>query len=352
MSRNSNSSEPDFSCYGEQLLYTPLSRTNFLLTGAFYIFGSLLSTSFNALFLLTMIRNRSLRKLPNYLLSCLSAVDLLTGILVMPAGAVIMIGRDYHVRYCSVELYSTSFGYSLVLTSFSMVFVITLEQYLAILQPFYHQNHVTLRKLLAPVLIMWPLFLTTCAIFTVVGGKMWLVYQNVLGCLVVVTYTVIVYCYGKIYRVARRIRRQIMATSSAQRSQVNSTSDKFRITLSRERQQRRSQHRHNKTVKTTGIIILSITLCYIPVGIYTIKRNLFHETALQRTILYEWTQLIASWTVVTNPIVYYWRLRGVRKELLKLCGKEVKETTRPSFYTSASRTTLHKKDVYTVSKAT
>ena len=69
------------SCYTEiQLLYTDTTQIHLLLLGTLYGVGSLLAVTFNGLFLAAMRRNRTLHKLSNYLLVCLSVFDLSSGL--------------------------------------------------------------------------------------------------------------------------------------------------------------------------------------------------------------------------------------------------------------------------------
>ena len=341
------------SCYSEiELVYTSSTKTHFLAIGTFYGIGSFLAVTFNALFLTTVKRKKTLHKLSNYLLVCLSVFDLVSGLTILPAAAVILYGRGFFTRFCTLERHTHSFGYALASMSCTTIFTITIEQYIAITNPFFHQNKVSFKRLLVPMVIFWTL-LAVASVVSWPDGALWVYFQVTAGLLILVTYVTVVFCYTRMFVIARKTRRKIREsciiapqhryddqrartnethvkpTSLNKQSSVstigssNNTTNYKHITSSRSNNNDFNNNNNNnktnwKATITSFSIILAFTVAYLPLSIYSLKRFVCHVSALEHTVTYEWVQLIALYNSVVSPLVYYWRLRGVRHELLKI----------------------------------
>ncbi|XP_066915696.1 melatonin receptor type 1B-B-like [Clytia hemisphaerica] len=298
---NVENTHQDLSCYQNIYLeYNENTRKHLFVLGSLYILGSILAITFNLLFLIAMKRNRLLHKLSNYLLVCMSIFDLTGGLTVLPAGATILIGRGYYTKFCQLEQYTQSVGYTLVSMSFITIFTITLEQYIAICYPFFHQNNVKFRKLLVPMTTSWTLMAIACIICWH-NSASWIYFQSIAGLIIIVTYITVVFCYTRLYLIATKMRRKI--TIGSRNSQEN----------------HRPTRRHtNKAIITSFSIIFAFSISYIPISIFSLKKMISKVTHFEQTVVYEWVQLIALYSSVVSPLVYYWRLREVRRELFKI----------------------------------
>ena len=278
------------------VLHTNGSRTSFLIAGIALAVGCIPATMFNLCFLVVMKRNRKLHRLSNYLLVTLSVLDLITGSVIMPLSAIILIERSRHVLHCKLQAYTSVIGYSVGTMSLITILTITVEQFLAVMYPYYHQSHVTIKKLLPVNILFWVLLSIFCIaawFYTV----LWVIYQSFLGLLIVNTFVVVIYCYARMFRVAKRTRKMITSINKSLRRKTKT---------------------NNKNLKTSAAIIVAFVISYIPIGLLVLWRLIFGTTHFERTYLYEWAQVFASYNTVINPLVYYWRLRGVKKELRKI----------------------------------
>ena len=412
------------SCYSEiDLIYTSSTKTHFFVIGTMYSIGSFFAVTFNTLFLTTVKRKKTLHKMSNYLLVCLSMFDLASGLTVLPAAAVILYGRGFFTRFCTLEQYTHNLGYALASMSCITIFTITAEQYVAITAPFFHQNKVSFKRLLVPMAAFW-ILLAVASVVSWPSSALWVYFQATTGLLILATYITVVFCYTRMFVIARKTGRKIRQSciivpqyydhrnGHAKRdaklvslhkqpsesnngssnhiinnnsnnninnnnssnnihnnhnnninnnnsnnndnnknnnsninnnhnnhindrkisntnniNNMNSNSNKNNCPViidkinkfNRKRNNINNKNNNNwKAIITSFSIILAFTVAYLPLSIYSLKRFIWHVSALEHTVVYEWLQLIALYNSVASPVVYYWRLRGVRRELFKI----------------------------------
>ena len=316
------------SCYSEiELVLTASTKTHFLVIGTLYVAGSLLAVTFNALFLTAMKRNRTLHKLSNYLLVCLSVFDLAAGLAVLPAAAVVLYGRGFFTRFCAIERYTQSLGYALASMSFVTIFTITLEEYIAITNPFFHQSNVNFKRIFVFMSVSWIVMAVACVICWP-NSALWIYFQSATGLIILVTYGTVVFCYTRIFAIARKTQRKIrasciMALPPHSRSVSHSRKPSLRRkSLFSSRQSSMPNNNRNKAVITSFTIILAFSVSYLPMSVFSLKRMIWRVSPLEQTVAYEWVQLIALYSSVVSPLVYYWRLREVRRELCKIFKRD------------------------------
>ena len=188
--------------------------------------------------------------------------------------------------------------------SFIVILTITLEQYIAVCYPFFHQKNVTYYKLIVPMAAAWSCIVVTCVVCWQ-RSKLWVYFQSISGFVIFVTYSSVVYCYTRMFLIACHTRRRITASSISSSGAVVHPS-------------RRREISNKKAIVTSFTIILAFTVSYLPFGVFHIKKFISGINAFERTVAYEWMQLVTVYSSVVNPLVYYWRLRAVRNEVMKI----------------------------------
>lgn len=286
-------------CYGhEKISYTSSARLYYLVIGSFYIVISLLAINFNMMFLTTIRRNRRLHRLSNFLLVFLCVVDLISACVIMPSYAVILTARYQNITYCSLRTCTSIAGYCLASMSFTSILSITIEQYTAIVYPFFHQSHVTLKSISQIIAVSWFIASVWCVGAWVIEG-LWIIYQAFLGCFIFLTYVFIIYCYSRLFILVKHTEKRMHS-------------------IRKQFERKNELNRRNKAVKTSSLIILAFSISYVPIAFITIWRYFYGVTVFERTFIYEGVHLLSVCNTFINPIVYYWRLSDVRREILKL----------------------------------
>ena len=260
---------------------------NFVLNAALIV----VSIVSNALVLTTIIRTPSIRSRQMIMLCSLAVSDILVGLIAQPIYCALLLTKAYDLYHVS-----TVIGYSLCGVSFLTITAITVDRFLAL---HYHLNYaslVTERRVKYTLIIIW-LFSLLITGFRLLDFRL----QNSLVSIVTITCLIIcTFCYIRIYRIVRRHQSQINAQQQAAQ---NSDAGK-NLNIARLR----------RSALNTFVFYIALLLCYIPI---------FVSLGLTALSFKDWE---SEWEFANtavflnssiNPFLYCWRLRELRKEVVK-----------------------------------
>ena len=177
----------------------------------------------NSILLATMWSKKRLHtSISNKLLIILFMVDLLQGISIWPLVAANFI--IYHRVDSNCFLMDTFIiiGYYLVGMTLTTIFLVTLEQYIAILHPYFYISHVTFYKLVIPTILSISL-LIIIDIIGIIKWDLWLVHRRILFTVLGITIvTALIHLHTKVIRCASRIVAKITDTNRGEGRQIKS----------------------------------------------------------------------------------------------------------------------------------
>ena len=248
----------------------------------------------NCTFLATMLCQKRMQKsISHKLMMVLSTIDLLQGISTWPltaANFVIFYRLDTN---CFLLDFIRLLGYRLVALTIWTILLIALEQYLAILHPYFYISHVTFYRLFGPMLLFNMLLIIINIVEKFQPNQIWVKYYNgilvTLGLLIVLA---LAYMYTKIILCASRVAAKITETNIEEGKQIKSRA---------------------KAAKSGLIIFVATLLCYCPFMCYMVYEKLSKPTILIITFARYPAEIFGLFTSVVDPAVYYWRLRSLRK---------------------------------------
>ena len=189
----------------------------------------------NCIFIIVLLKNRSLQTSSNAVLGCLCSIDLLVGIftiIVLALRHLIMYGQGSYERYTLYDaFFAMYFGFT-GLSSLCMILV-NLDRYFAICHPYKYIKYAT-PKLYKIV------FICTCLVYAlaitvsfatdnIYGIKFLYV---IFAIIFTATMTVLIYCNWKILRVIARHRREIASVErniNGQNSGFQGETKRYRI---------------------------------------------------------------------------------------------------------------------------
>ena len=276
----------------------------------FHLSMSIISIIFSALtvflnmgFLITVLLTRTLKNLRLTILVVLSCIDLAQGLISWPMSAYISIQGIYGNFHSMIALiYRRVSGY-MGFASILVIFTITLEQYCAVVHPFFHQRVVSKKRLIWPLLLM-NLLICGLGVLLEIATEFFFLIQYLLYVAMVILVAVVVYLFVHIWSTSKEVQKIIITQNRAEGQRIQ---------------------REAKAAKTGLAVLIAFVVCYIPRLIlflfetwYTPDKPM--EFAAMRYAA--WTSGLLALTKCTwNPIIYYWRLRAVRTSSQKLLRK-------------------------------
>ena len=262
----------------------------------------LVSIVSNALVLAAIIRTPSIRSKQMTMLCSLAVSDILVGLIAQPIYFALLLTKVFDLYRVSAIL-----GYALCGVSFLTITAITVDRFLALHYHMTYASLVTDRRVKYTLIIIW-LFSVLIAGFHLLDFRV----QNSLVSIVAISCLIIcTVCYIRIYLIVRRHQFEI----NAQQQAVQSSDAGKNLNIVRLR----------RSALNTFVFYIALILCYFPI---------FVSLALTALSIKDWeTEWEFANTAVflnssINPFLYCWRLRDLRKEVIKTARQMIcKEST-------------------------
>ena len=267
------------------------------------IFPAMLTVIANSILVLTYIKTRSLHNPSNVLLGTLCVCDILVGAVSQPLFLATLFLSDKHVN---LDFLGKAYVFSLTICvgmCFNLLFIITIDRYLAICHPFVYERTATCKRYFALVFV-----LSIYKIIPPLGGWKFYIWYYVA---VTVSFSVgINLCYARIYRVMQRQNQAI--------SQVS------RIGLE-ERKMRRKNNEDRKKTYTIATLLGVLVISFIPLLVMTIIAGQIVMTDICNVspkvmTVNAWGKFFLMLNSLLNPLVYCLRMKQVSRAARNLMG--------------------------------
>ncbi|XP_031570177.1 melanocortin receptor 5-like [Actinia tenebrosa] len=284
---------------------------------------SVLSVTGNSLVLLAINKTRSLRN-PSYcVLFSLAVVDFCVGLFALPSFVVFkayelklssaesLEDKKYYFEvYCAFGLIADGFGLMLSLVSGTLLGVVSVEKYLAIVLHLRYAEVVTNERVIKVVIGIW-IFALSLTVWLFAAQKRHLNYITIVtvASFFLVLFLVI-FCNVKIALILRKHKKQIADATKSTTIQMESTRDATSI------------KRYKKSVSSMAYVMILYLLCFVPHGI-TMLIKISKED-------YDFDSIIGTINITIplvflnsslNPLLYCWRFRDIRSAVVRIIKK-------------------------------
>ena len=285
-----------------------------------------LSTAGNFVVLLAIYQTPSLHSVSNYYIASLAVGDFLVGALLSPlwvTKSVLNVWQNEHPLTVAAELMSVQ---TLITTTFNLA-AVSLDRYLAIINPMYYVRVVTLFRCVFSIAVIWLFSIAFSCLRLVITDpldlpKLWIAVA-VIG--YTLPFVVISYSYYHIYKTARRQSRRIEAEARAVSTVAAEAGSSDSVAS--------ETKRNRKAANTVGVIIGIYLLLAFPSmivsGIQLVTTNGCLKIRIIR--VWFWGALCSFSSSAVNPWIYAARNRDYRRafKLIFKCwfAKKTRERT-------------------------
>ena len=241
-----------------------------------------------------MLSQKQMHKsISNKLMTVLSVVDLLQGLFIWPLAAANFLVFHRLDTNCLLLHLLYSLGFSLTRSTFWAIFFIALEQYIAILHPYFYIAHVTFYRLLGPMVLINVLLIIIDTVGNLKIGHVWIAYHNIevlsIGTPIIM---VLFLLHIKIIHCAAKVAARIAETNKEEGKTIKA---------------------RTKAAKS-GLIVLVVTfMLYFPNMFYKIYEKVSATTPFLKTYVKSSVEILPLCSSIADPIIYYWRLKSLRK---------------------------------------
>lgn len=261
---------------------------------------SLTATFQNVPVVYAILRTPTLHNPPNILLCSLAFTDLFVGCMVQPLSiahtAVLISGKPF-----SCTLWRAKETLLLLFMYVSMVTLVTIstERWLALHYHLRYHQIVTVRRTLLVIAITW--FSSTTSIIAWPLGLDFRPFTALGLAVITIAAIVLVFMYVRIFLILRRHRSLIENQAKLHPPSVNI-------------------RKHRKSSATMFYVVVLFFIFYSPTFYAMIKfldstRKVF---SVDQTVLWEVAKTAALINSSANPLMYYWRMREIRRAVRSL----------------------------------
>ena len=251
----------------------------------------LVSILCNALVLAAIIRTPSIRSTHMIMLCSLAVSDFLVGLIAQPIYIAQQLTKDRLMLLAVKQI-----GFSLCGVSLFTITLISVDRFLAL---HYHMRYATLvteSRVKSALIIIW---LTT----SFAAGFYFLndhVHNLLSGVATIICLLVSTFFYIRIYRIVRRHQIQIHAQQQAVQS--SEAENNFNIA------------RLKRSALNTFVFYIALIICYFPMYVLLTVDGLSHK---ERKTEWKIASTLVFFNSCINPVLYCWRLRQLRKAVVK-----------------------------------
>ena len=285
-----------FQCAFEQGFLLSSSREKLYYLGIAMVTSmmTLVTVTLNCIFIAAMLSQKLFQKsLSNKLLMVLCMVDLLQGISSWPMLAVTFFKFYKFDMNCFLQDLNHLSGYVLSALTMGTIFIVSLEQFIAILHPYFYISNVTFCRLLGPVLMINSLVIITSIVGEITVNRTWMDYYNfIVPALGFPVMTILIYIHLKIIRCASQVAARITNTNKEEGKHIKARA---------------------KAAKSGLVVFVATLVCYCPYCCYTIYEKMNKYTPFSTNFIGYPSKIFGLFASVVDPIIYYWRLKSIRK---------------------------------------
>ena len=261
----------------------------------------------NALIIVALQKVSSLHSSSKLLFRCLACTDLCVVLILQPLYITYLLSTEnstycYYFEPITFMVAAVFCGVSL-----STLTAISVDRLLALLLGLRYKHVVTLRRVQVLVVLFW-LYNGATAMTYLYNDILTvaIICTGLLLCLVTSTF-----CYTKIFIVLHHHQTNVQVHDDDDQEECNKVGTHINIA------------RYKKTVSSAIWVQIALVVCYLPFGIATMVVYLSETYPPSLALAWELTLSLLTLNSSLNPILYCWKIRGVRQA--------VKETVRKLF---------------------
>ncbi|XP_057311619.1 lysophosphatidic acid receptor 4-like [Hydractinia symbiolongicarpus] len=271
------------------------------------IITSVLVTILNSIYLISVIKYTRHYFPSEIMYTFLSTSDLLLGLVWTPAWCTMWIlSMSQSKLDCLLWKVLITGGNILAGWSLFKIGCITVDIYMSIIHPFFYDRHVTNRRAFILVAGLWMFTITLVTPFAALNKDYWSIFEHIAGTIGLSSCVIISLMHIKIYFQIKGMCKNVTSSSS---NQIDILKTK------------------KKSAKTGLKILVTFILCYLPMSVCVICRNLIVQKTFLATYAEPITICIFFLNPLLDPFLYYFRLSRIRTKISRLFNRAVVHPT-------------------------
>ena len=258
-------------------------------------------------FILFAIRKTQDLHSPSFiLLGCLTASDLLVGLICQPFFAAFKVAElvENFSAYCTLRMFQSTSGWITSGVSFLTLAAVSIDRLLALTLHLRYNTMVTVRRAFQVICFLWIFSITVVMLrFWINNDRYWLFFPIAIS---ILTFFVITLSTFKIFQIVRRHQRQISEQHTAVSYLQSNTVNVYKC---------------RKSAVTVLYVHGLFLIFYLPFCVIMIMEiSLGFTTTVN--IAYDYVGTAVFMNSFLNPLVYCWRIGEIRRAVKNILRRE------------------------------
>ena len=282
-------------------------EVNAILLSTINIIFTFVGIFLNSVVIMSLLNTERRRKLCYFMIFILACIDLVVVFIFHPLIALETISMWwFKTQFYSVELWYL-IGHVFVL-SLTTLLTLTLERYLALVHPFYHEKSMTKLKLTAAICLMQLPFVILYFAFLTQIQTIYI--ELSILTLAAVVFFAIIFLNYKIYSIVEALRqREVIILGNVN----SSASENFHVT------------KHNFSlgkVSTCLLAVVCLCVCYCPaVIVCVLQLTGLTDLRDRRGYLYLWLDTLVTLNSSFNCVIFFYKNSTLRRHGIRIMAK-------------------------------
>ena len=302
---------------------TELDYATAVTTSVIIAISAVFSTVANGLVMFVLIRKNLLNSPLHFLLANMCLIDIVIGTISQPLFVAMRIKELSLKQSCILKQSSAFLGYFSGGMTVCILCLISLDRWVAIAMPFRYESMVT-RRICVALLALSCLICTGATLSRSLNIVAANIYYLAVSFLLIGLTLQALFCYAKIYMIARKHERKIdfarrvqlsTEVSAENGSNTNSVENSGEASSRKKRACAISQRRKSKTVVYMALLL---AVCYLPKAIIIMDAFLFRNSDSMLYAALKWSETLFFLNSSFNPIIYCLRMAYIRNEVWKM----------------------------------
>jgi len=285
---------PEYQVYCPEDSFKNNIIVNIIVNFAFSFSSTILNGS-----VMWVIYFRERLQTPYYLiLLSLAITDFTAGLIAQPlhVARITLLVAKHGYSSCALDISTVAIGYSLIAVSFFTVSYVTLERYLAIFYPFYHERRCTRQSSKKWLAVVWMIGLAYGAVGCLPYSRTRVIFVGMVSVIGTVFLIWNCFAYSRIFHISRKIQLRVR-----QEQQRFATDEKI--------------VKEAKAARTTFVVVASLVAFYVPAFLTTAMRD---KLPVFPKFINIWAYTFMLINSTANPVIYCYFCHDIGREMKKL----------------------------------
>ena len=282
--------------------YSPAVETSRIILLGIIPLVIIMTVVANGVYIVTLVKKRTLHTPSNMLLGALALSDVLVGIVANPTWMVMISAASGRYRITTAEQVSGLMMYFFILLSLLNIVTVSADRYIAIFYPFWYLAKATCKTHIKVAFAVLGISIVIFVPLIIIAAIQLALASYIYLSFIAISLTITCYCNIKIFHLIRKKVRQVNVVSNDPKHRESEQSAVPRVL----------QQKNNAIVIV--IITVLFIICYSPSTIYFTLRFLGITLNHNQHILCSfWTVFLVLLNSFMNPVVYFYRMRSFRR---------------------------------------